>query len=342
MGTNPIVEEVNFEYLTNEEKSFNIGGDSHSYLSKTWNGPIENNKSYSGELEFNISSKAPPHCMLITCRNDSVRFGGWNVQVVKGKLRIQIGNGQKWLGVGDSMVTPNQWHKVSWQLNNNTKIAEIHLDGVKSEITMPNNYIHASNTVYIGTLNQNNQFRFAGKIKNVKLGKGLIDATDDSNNHFDKINDTDLVISELDVSNFINILDQYSTDREWVEQALTRLRQELQEELDLNQKLKDLNMDEGVFLVNKVEKFMNDYSNEIISIESELSNIYNNLKNTIVENEQLMNSNKHLKEKLSQLNSNGIDNSITNIRKLINDNIQLLHSSGRWGDTTDSAFKFKK
>lgn len=342
MGTNPIVEDVNFEYLTNEEKSFNIGGDSHLYLSKTWNGPIENNNSYSGELEFNISNKAPQHCMLITCRDDSVRFGGWNVQVVKGKLRIQIGNGQKWLGVGDSMVTPNKWHKVSWQLNNSNKIAEIHLDGVKSEITMPNNYIHASKTVYIGTLNQNNQFRFSGKIKNVKLGKGLIDAADDSNNHFDKINDTELVISELDVSNFINILDQYSTDREWVEQALTRLRQELQEEIDLNQKLKDLNMNDGVFLVNKVEKFMNDYSNEISIIENELSNIYNNLKNTIIENEQLMNSNKHLKEKLSQLNSNGIDNSITNIRKLINDNIQLLHSSGRWGDTTDSAFKFKK
>jgi hypothetical protein len=52
--------------------------------------------------------------MLITCRNDSVRFGGWNMQIVKGELRIQIGNGTKWLGVGDSIITYNKLHKISW------------------------------------------------------------------------------------------------------------------------------------------------------------------------------------------------------------------------------------
>ena len=53
-----------------------------------------------------------------------------------------------------------------------------------------------------------------------------------------------------------------------------------------------------------------------------------------------MNSNQALKDKLSQLNSNGIDNLIVNIRKLITDNVRLLQSSGRWCDIADSAFKF--
>lgn len=349
MEINPIIENVNFEHSTNDEKLFNIGGDSHQYLSVTWNGPIESNKSFSGELEFNISDSAPPHCMLITCRDDSVYFGGWNIQIVNGKLRVQIGNGQTWLGVGDSMVTPNTWHKISWQLNNTTKIAEIHLDGVKSEITMSSNYVHASNTVYIGTLNQNNQFRFAGKIKNIKLGSGLVIPTPTVNpntspdgTNYDSISDTPVSITDFDVSNFINVIDQYSSDRVWIQQALVRLREELREEMDLNQKLKDLNTADAIFLVTKVEQFMSEYSSEIVSAESELQQIFAQLQTILTENEQLMNSNKALKDRLSQLNSNGIDNSIVNIRKLINDNVQLLQSAGRWGDTADSAYTFFK
>ena len=68
------------------------------------------------------------------------------------------------------------------------------------------------------------------------------------------IRDTPLEIKELDVSQFINLLDQYVSDRDWIQQALTRLRQELQEEIDLNNKLKELQPDETSFLVSKVRK----------------------------------------------------------------------------------------
>ena len=239
MGTNPVVDNVNFEYALNDVLSLNNGG-TLQYIKTSWTGPIEGDKSFSGELEFNISNSAPAHCMLITCRSESVRLGGWNVQIVHGKLRVQIGTGNTWLGVGDSMVTPNKWYKISWQLNNTTNIAEIYLNGVKSEITMPSNYIHASNTVYIGTLNQNNQFRFSGKIKNIKLGSGLVSQQSVNSNigpdgtNYESITDTPSVISDFDVSSFINVLDQYSSDKDWIQQALVRLRQELKEELDLN------------------------------------------------------------------------------------------------------------
>ena len=43
---------------------------------------------------------------------------------------------------------------------------------------------------------------------------------------------------------------------------------------------------------------------------------------------------------MKQLNSNGVDMSILNIRRLINDNVVLLKNNDRWGDTNDVAFKF--
>jgi hypothetical protein len=77
---------------------------------------------------------------------------------------------------------------------------------------MPNNYIHASNTIFIGTLNRNNQFRFSGEIKNIKLGSGLIEPNQSlTDNEYTSINDTPVVISDLAVCNLINIIDQYSS-----------------------------------------------------------------------------------------------------------------------------------
>ena len=72
---------------------------------------------------------------------------------------------------------------------------------------------------------------FNGQIKNFKLYAEVPKPTDILLNP-PFIKDTPLEIKELDVSNFINLLDQYVSDRDWIKQALTRLRQELQEEID--------------------------------------------------------------------------------------------------------------
>ena len=145
-----------------------------------------------------------------------------------------------------------------------------------------------------------------------------------SDNDNQSFNDIPLNINELDVSNFINLLDQYLSDIDWIQQALNRLILELQEEIDLNIKLKELQPDETGFLVNKVQDFINKYQTELINTENELQQILIQLQQLITENENLMNSNNALKEKLIQLNTSGIDVKITNIRTLINNNIKLL------------------
>ena len=115
-----------------------------------------------------------------------------------------------------------------------------------------------------------------------------------SNNDNQPFNDTSLKITELDVSNFINLLDQYVSDRDWIQQALNRLRLELQEEIDLNIKLKELQPDQTGFLVNKVQDFINKYQTELINTENELQQILTQLQQLITENENLMNSNNKL------------------------------------------------
>lgn len=96
--------------------------------------------------------------------------------------------------------------------------------------------------------------------------------------------DTPLEIKDLDVSNFINLLDQYVSDRDWIKQALVRLRLELNEEIDLNNKLKDLQPDETDFLVNKVQDFINQYETELTNTENELQQILTQLQQLITEN----------------------------------------------------------
>ena len=111
------VETVNFTYLPDEI----IKIDKNSFIEKQWNGPIQPNKSYSGELYFNISDKAPSHCMLVSSRSDNVRFGGWNLQVVGNSLGLQIGNGKEWVGISSKVganVQKNHWHHAAWLIDN--------------------------------------------------------------------------------------------------------------------------------------------------------------------------------------------------------------------------------
>lgn len=333
---NLIVDRVNYQYSIDAVKPINRD----SFIIDNWDGPLESDNSFSGELWFKRSSNAPSHCMLISCRSNSVSFGGWNLQLVGGKMGLQIGNGKTWCGISSSngpIVSIDTWHHASWLISNSSNKAEMYLDGVKYEDNIPSNYIKATNQIIIGALDTNNtNFRFDGQIKGVKLGAGLVSGPE----NLDFIDDIPVQINELDISSFINILDQYTADRNWIQQAVTRLRQELQEEMDLNQKLTQLDDGNGSFLVSKVEQFMTEYASEITGVETELQQIYNDLQRLISENAQLMNNNQALKDRMTQLNSNGTEHSITNIRQLIDNNIQLLKDNNRWGDTTDSAFKF--
>ena len=328
---------INYKYAVDDIKTIS----NNSVIVNHWNGPLESNNSFAGELWFNMADNSPSHCMLISCRSNTVSFGGWNLQIVGGKMGLQIGTGNEWSGISSRTgptVTKNHWHHAAWLINNSNNTTEMYLDGIKYEDTLPRNYLVASNQLTIGALNSNeSNFRFIGQIRDVKLGADLVRV---EGTNYNSIIDIPLQINDMDVSNFINILDQYAADREWIQQAVNRLRQELQEELDLNQKLLELSSVDGSFLVTKVEDFMTNYASEITQFEIELQQIFTDLQRLIGENSQLMNSNKVLKERMIQLNNNSIDQSIINIRQLIDSNVELLKNNNRWGDTADTAFKF--
>ena len=308
---------------------------------ENWNGPNNSDGSFSLSCNFKVSSNARRHCMLVSSRSN-VHFGGWNLQKVGNKLSLQIGNGNKWYGVGNLPIENNKEYSAAFSVDKKTSKVTVYLNDQKSELVIPGYYKHATNKIYIGGLNQaESNFMFSGEITNLKIGSEIESKEPEpERENVDSFSDEPLDVQEFDINNFINILDQYSNDREWIKSALERLRLELSEEMNLNSKLNELGESDNAFLLNKVENFMSEFSKEIKDTESELADIYKKLQNLILENFKLLNSNKKLNDRMKELNSNGVDMSILNIRRLINDNVVLLKNNDRWGDTNDVAFKF--
>lgn len=338
------------------------------------------NKLWGGKIEFKINTAEQPyeHAQVIfshleptnkTPQEFNQFSKGWWLAVNAKNIQVQMGathdDGQNypdtWHPVSTNLAglnplhdNPNNislydggWHKFQWFTGNVG-------DGERFYYSLDNNGWFAQQRLRIVPFNADavwgvtpelararvNYANFQGEVRNFKLYAEVPPTDILLNPPF--IKDTPLEIKELDVSNFINLLDQYVSDRDWIQQALTRLRQELQEEIDLNNKLKELQPDETSFLVTKVQDFINQYGTELTDTENELQQIFTQLQQLITDNKLLMNSNKALKEQLIQLNSSGVDTKITNIRDLINKNIKLLQENNRWGDTTDKFYKFNK
>jgi hypothetical protein len=311
---------------------------------ENWAGPDNSDGNFSVSCNFKVNNTASRHCMIVSSRSN-VSFGGWNLQKVGNKLSLQIGNGQKWFGARfeDNVIVENdKWYNVAFSVDKKNSKVDLFFNGEKAELVMSGNYRHATNNIYIGGLNQSeSNFMFSGEVTDLKIGSGIEEhPKEPERENVDSFNDVPLDVQEFDINNFINVLDQYSNDREWIKSALERLRLELNEEMDLNTKLNELGESDNAFLLNKVEKFMNDFSKEVKDTESELSDIYKKLQTLILDNFNLLNSNKKLKDRMRELNTNGIDMSILNIRHLINENVVLLKNNDRWGDTNDVAFKF--
>lgn len=333
-------------YESNSVRVFNKVGVAET----AWPGPVAADKSYAGELQFRMHANADRHCMLLTARNDGVRFGGWNLQLVGGKVSLQIGDGKRWLGVRAGAVQANQWHHVAWKLSNENKAAEVYLDGVKYDTvhsggsqwkTMPAPYRHATNDLVIGALAMSHpNFRFAGEIKGLKLGADLVASSADDDDEFADFADTPLDTNDMDVATYVNMMDQYVQDRDWIKQALDRLKKELVEEMDLNTQLKELSAENAGFLLKKVDDFMTAYKEEIAGTETELSGVFNELTRVIDENRDYLNHNKAVRDRLTELDVAGVDTRVRNIRRLIDANVDLLKDNHRWGDTQDKAWKF--
>lgn len=329
-------------FLFDKVNTFN----GRTVIVENWSGPNNSDGSFSLSCNFRINSGASRHCMIVSSRSN-VNFGGWNLQKVGNKLSLQIGNGKKWFSAyfqDDTTIEPNIWYNAAFEVDKKNSKVTLYLNDKSTELVIPGNYRHATNKIFIGGLNQSERnFMFMGDITDLKIGSDITKEEDKpENENVDTFNDQPIDIQEFDINNFINVLDQYSADREWIQSAVKRLRMELNEEMDLKTKLNELGESDNAFLLKKIEDFMNEFSEEIKDTETELEEIYKKLQTLILDNFSLLNSNKKLKDRINELNNNGIDKSILNIRKLINENVNLLKNNDRWGDTQDVAFKFNK
>lgn len=204
-------------------------------------------------------------------------------------------------------------------------------------------YVEDPNNKIIFSLNEqrlpiDKQFNpFIGSMKNLKIYP-LNKEIDD--NEWLLFNDVPVDIIEISVSNLINLIEQYSNDREYIKNAVERLRVELNEEIDLNNNLKDLSQNNADFIVKKIKDFVEKYKEEIIGYETELKTIYEQLSILIIENSNYMNNNKIIKDEIEKSDMNNLGSRINNIKMLIDTNVNLLKDSNRWGDTGDKYWKF--
>jgi len=135
----------------------------------------------AGELFFKASSDRPNHSILVASRfNEQNKepnppFPGWFLQLVGNKLSLGIGNGSTWKSViAKNPIENNKLYHVAFSLNNESKTAELYLDGEKSEL---NNIIFKKpcDLVTIGALMPNGNFGFKGEIEDLRLGEILVE-----------------------------------------------------------------------------------------------------------------------------------------------------------------------
>ena len=323
-------------------------------MAETWTSPA-NNGSFGGEFEFQYAAGGNDAILMSyqngynKCEGFAVGFEGKRVTFWAGNGRVNSTDG--WSKVQTTLQFPNHvWCKVVFALdtkNNKMKICLSKVDGaviedVEVDWNAPGDYVAAQgDTIYVspnvvGRLPHVNGNPYMGHLRKLKL-YSLESLTEDN---YDAFKDIPLNVNELSVTNLINLIDQYVQDRDYIKKAVSRLKVELQEEIDLNNDLKNLSTDDASFLVKKITDFVNTYKSEIEGYEKELRSIHTQLLNLITKNKDIMDNNLIIKETIKELDVNNLTNKVTNIRSLIRQNVQLLKENNRWDDTQDQYWKF--
>lgn len=141
---------------------------------------LNNDNIIAGEFYFKPSNSRPRHCIMLASRfnrnsaEENGPFPGWFIQIVGNSLSIGIGNGKTWLSVISSGKITTDWNHVAFSLNNNTKIVELYLNGVRN---MKNNitYRKPCQFLTVGALNMRGEFKFKGEISDIKIGNKLVE-----------------------------------------------------------------------------------------------------------------------------------------------------------------------
>jgi len=146
-------------------------------------GPLYNvcnnrpNNNVSGKIVFQKTGKTH-HVVLASARFDRNNreingpLPGWFVQIVGSNITLAWGTGKKWTSCSGGTITLNKDHEFVFDINNNTKVVTVWLDGVQSS---QSNIVfkHATNDVIIGALNTRPEFQFDGILKSVVIGEDV-------------------------------------------------------------------------------------------------------------------------------------------------------------------------
>ena len=324
-------------------------------------GGFGDNTSFKIEFDFRYGHAVGPHADIMVGYDSGWRnYKGWAIGFENSTLYFKIGNGEGWDVVYSGGQFPNHhWCHVICVLDvenrkisiegsyqaNSTKWYHIpHLsDGYFEEkmtsdifVQPEGNKLVFSPRKYQIAPSQYQRNPYQGSLKNVVLSPLHENKPID----WSVFTDVPLNVTEMSVANLVNLFQQYSQDRDWIQKAVIRLRSELQEEISLNNNLKNLSSSEVEFLINKIKDFVDNYKDEIFDYEKELMSIYEQLSQLMVVNSEIMNKNNMVKETLTDLQAQDLGSKVSNIKTLINTNVNLLQEHNRWGDTGDKYWKF--
>jgi len=342
-----------YQWKKDEEKYLNV----HDADNVVEFGGFGDNTSFKAEFDFMYGHTSGPHVDMMVGYDSGWRlYKGWNIGFEDSVLSFKIGNGGGWDVVRSGGQFPNHhWcHAICVLDVENTKISidvsyiagnQVYpvVDGYYEATMSRDTFVQpvANKLVFSPDRYKiaNSQYQtrpYVGYMKNVVISPLHQDERID----WSVFADVPLNVTEMSVANLINLFEQYSQDRDWIQKAVIRLRAELQEEITLNDNLKNLSSSEVEFLVNKIQDFVNNYKQEIVDYEKELTSIYEQLSRLIVENSEIMNKNKMVKDALTDLQAQDLGSKVSNIKALINTNVNLLQEHQRWGDTGDKYWKF--
>ena len=316
------------------------------------------NTSFKIEFDFNYGHAVGPHADIMVGYDPGWRnYKGWAIGFENSTLYFKIGNGAGWDVVYSGAQFPNHhWcHAICVLDVENRKISidvsyiagnqvyPVGGDGYFEEKMTRDTYVQPEGNKLVFSPgkyqiapSQYQRNPYQGSLRNVVLSP----LHEEEQIDWSVFTDVPLNVSELSVANLVNLFEQYSQDRDWIQKAVIRLRAELQEEIALNNNLKNLSSSKVEFLINKIKDFIENYKDEIVDYEKELTSIYEQLSQLIVDNSEIMNKNEMIKETLTDLQAQDLGSKVSNIKTLINTNVNLLQEHARWGDTGDKYWTF--
>ena len=148
----------------------------NKHLVANWN---PTNDKVAADFYVKIHPNKPNHSILVASRFNSNNvepnppFPGWFFQLVGNTFSLGFGDGKTWNSVKTAPVEVNKWYHVAFSLDNQKKRAEVYLNGemtFKEGVT----FKKPCNTLVVGALIPNGGYKFAGEIKDLKLGDTLI------------------------------------------------------------------------------------------------------------------------------------------------------------------------